>query len=84
MAKKVIKKKKIRIVPVLILLLVVVILFALTDLFLNTKIKNIIVSGTTYLKDDYVLDLAGVSSYPGFYFTPSYKIKKKLIEKRQL
>ena len=80
MAKKVIKKKKIRIIPVLILLLVVVILFALTDLFLNTKIKNIVVSGTTYLKDDYVLDLAGVIDYPGFYFTTGHNIKKKLKE----
>ena len=79
MAKKVIKKKKIRIIPVLILLLVVVILFALTDLFLNTKIKNIMVSGTTYLKDDYVLDLAGVIDYPGFYFTTGHNIKKKLL-----
>ena len=80
MAKKVIKKKKIRIIPFLILLLVVVILFALTDFFLNTKIKNIKVSGTSYLKDDYILNLAGVMDYPGFYFTTGHNIKKKLIE----
>lgn len=78
MAKKVIKKKKLRIFPLLVLLLIVAILFVAIDFFLNTKIENIVVNGTTYLKDDDLLNLAEVIDYPGFYFTTSYNIKKKL------
>ncbi len=78
MAKKVIKKKKIRIVPLIVLLLIVVILFVVGDMYLNTKIKNITITGTNYLKDDYLLDLAQISSYPGFFKKTSFGIKKKL------
>ncbi len=78
MAKKVIKKKKLRVFRLLIILLIAIVLFVGIDLYLNTNIKNIIVEGTTYLKDDYLLDLAGVKDYPGFFFTTSSNIKKKL------
>lgn len=78
MAKKVIKKKKLRVFRLLIILLIAVVLFVGIDLYLNTSIKNIIVSGTNYLKDDYILELAEVKDYPGFFFTASSNIKKKL------
>ena len=78
MSKKVIKKKKIRIIPLIILLLIVVTLFAVSDIYLNTKIKNITIKGTSYLKDDYLLSLAEVIDYPGFFKKTSFGIKKKL------
>ena len=48
------------------------------DLYLNTSIKNITIKNTKYLKDDYILYLAGLEDYPSFYYTTSKKIRKKL------
>ncbi len=78
MSKKVIKKKKVRIIPLIILLLIVVTLFVASDMYFNTKIKNITIKGTSYLKDDYLLNIAEVIDYPGFYKKTSFGIKRKL------
>ena len=78
MAKKIVKKKKLKLIPFLIVLLILGGLFLGVYYFINTKIKNIIVKNTTYLKDDYVLRLAGVIDYPEFYLLQSSKIEKKL------
>ena len=77
MARKV-KRKKLRIFRFLLLILIVILLIVSCELYLNTKIKNIIVKGTTYLKDDYILKEAGIIDYPSFYFTPSFSMKNKL------
>ena len=78
MAKKIVKKKKLKLIPFLIVLLILGGLFLGVYYFINTKTKNIIVKNTTYLKDDYVLRLAGVIDYPEFYLLQSSKIEKKL------
>lgn len=76
MAKKMVKKKKLKIFRLLILLLIIVVIFIGVDLYLNTRIKNINIKNTSYLSDDYILELAGIKDYPSFYFTSSSKIKK--------
>lgn len=80
MAKKVVKKKKLKIVPFLIVLLVMGGLSFGVYKMMTAKIKNIIISNADYLKDDYVIDLAGIRDYPSFYLTNSLKMKKKLLK----
>lgn len=80
MTKKIVKKKRLKLIPFLIVLLILGGLFFGVYYFINTKTKNIIVKNTTYLKDDYILELAGVIDYPEFYTMKTSKIEKKLEE----
>ena len=80
MAKKVVKKKKLKIIPFLIVLLVIGVLSFGLYKTMTAKIKNIIISNADYLKDDYIIDLAGIRDYPSFYLTNSLKMKKKLLK----
>lgn len=80
MAKKVVKKKKLKIIPFLIVLLVIGGLSFGVYKTMTAKIKNIIISNADYLKDDYIIDLAGIRDYPSFYLTNSLKMKKKLLK----
>ena len=80
MAKKVVKKKKLKIIPFLIVLLVIGGLSFGLYKTMTAKIKNIIISNADYLKDDYIIDLAGKRDYPSFYLTNSLKMKKKLLK----
>lgn len=78
MAKKLVKKRKLRISR-LILVLLILVLFALTIyLFLNDSIKNIIIKNTNYLNDDYIIELAKIKDYPSFWLTSTKNIKKTL------
>lgn len=80
MAKKIVKKKKLKLIPFLIVLLVLGGLFFGVYFFINAKIKNIIVKNTSYLNDDYILELAGVIDYPCFYTLKTNKAEDKLEE----
>jgi cell division septal protein FtsQ len=42
-------------------------------------IKNIVIKNTSYLNDDYIIDLAGIKNYPSFILTNTNKINKKLV-----
>ena len=48
--------------------------------FVHLPIQNLIVEGTSYLKDDYLLTLAGVRDYPSFYLISTRGIEDKLEE----
>lgn len=80
MAKKIVKKRKIKIVPCLIVFLILGGLSFSVYLLLKMPIKNLIVTNTNYLKDDYVLNLAQVIDYPGFYQISTHKCED-LLEK---
>ncbi len=78
MAKKIVKKKKLKVGPFLIVLLILIGLFFGVYQVLNANIKNIVIKNGSYLNDDYVIDLAGIKDYPSFYLTSSKKIEKNL------
>lgn len=78
MAKKLVKKKKLKLLPCFIVLLLFGGLSFLVYFFLNLPIKNLIVKNTVYLNDDYVLELAGVKDYPSFWLLSTNEIEKKL------
>ena len=78
MAKKIVKKRKLKVFRLFILLIVCSGLFFGVYLYLKLPINNLIVKGTSYLNDDYILELAGLKQYPSFWLTNMSKKEKKL------
>lgn len=78
MAKKIVKKKKIRVFRLLLVILILGAISFSIYLLLNTKLKNIIIKNTNYLNDDYIIKEASLYDYPNFYQIRSSKIKKTL------
>ncbi len=78
MAKKIVKKRKLKIFNFLLVLLILIGLFFGIKFFLSVPIKNIIIKKTTYLNDDYILDLANLKNYPSYFSINGFKIKKEL------
>ena len=60
MAKKIVKKKKIKIVPLLIFLVVLGGLFFSCYYIFTMPLKNIVILNTSYLNDDYIIELAEI------------------------
>lgn len=78
MAKKIVKVKKLRVTRFLLLLGILGVFLLGIYFLLQTRIKNIIIEGTTYLNDDYILELAEVKDYPSFFGVSTHKLQKKL------
>ena len=78
MAKKIVKKRKLKIFKLLFILLVTFGLFFGVYLYLKLPILNLIVTGNDYLNDDYILEVAGLKNYPSFWLTNMNKAEKKL------
>ena len=79
MAKKLVKKRKIKFLNLLLVLLILGVFALLIFLALNTKIKNIVILGTEHLKDNEIIEQAGIKNYPSFFLTSTTKMRKKLI-----
>lgn len=78
MAKKIVKRRKIKLLPFLIVLLCIGGLSFGVYVMMKTTTKNIVVTNTNYLNDDFVLKLAGIFDYPCYYLTSTKKMEKKL------
>lgn len=78
MPKRVKKKIKFKIVPILIFIAVLVVLYFGGTYLINTKIKNIYVIGNNILSDQEIIKLANIEDYPSFYKTFSYTLKKRI------
>ena len=78
MPKKIVKKRKIKLLNFLVFLLVLSVLSFSVYLLLQIRVKNLIVTGTNYINDDTVLEIAKVKDYPKFILTSNYKVKKAL------
>ena len=78
MAKKIVKKRRVKILPCLLVLLILGGLSFLVYFFLKIPIKNLIVQGTVYLNDDYILELAEVKDYPSFWLSSTAAMEKQL------
>ena len=77
---KVIKKKKLRLLPFLIFIIVIAIIVFVFLFVLDTKVKNIIITGNNVLSDDELIELAGLTDYPSFYKTLNSKIENGIKE----
>ena len=82
MAKKIVKKRKLKVFNFLIVLLVLIGLFFGVYELTKVPIKNIIIKNTNYLNDDYILELANLKEYPSFILTSNKKVEK-LLEKSE-
>ena len=78
MPKKIVKKRKIKLLPFLIFLLVLAVLSFSVYLLFQIRVKNIIITGTNYIEDDTILEIAKVKDYPKFLLTTNYSVKKNL------
>ena len=78
MAKKIVKKRKLKVFNFLLVLLVLIGLFFVVYLILQVPTKNILIHNTTYLNDDYIIELAEIKDYPKFITLSSRNIEKKL------
>lgn len=78
MAKKIKKKVKLRLLPLLITLLVIGFLIGIIYLLTLIPIKTIYISGNSILTDQEIIELAGIDNYPSFLTTTSNSIKKKI------
>ncbi len=75
---QVIKKKKIKIIPFFILIIAIALLVFGIDVYLDTKIQNIIITGNNILSDQQIMEQANINHYPSFYKTTAASIKNKL------
>ena len=78
MAKKVVKKTKIKLLNILLVLVVIAGISYGVYYSFQIPIKNIIIKNTNYLNDDYIINLAGIKNYPSFLLTSSNKMKKEI------
>ncbi len=77
---KVIKKKKLRLLPFLIFIIVIAIIVFVCLFVLDTKVKNIIITGNNVLSDDEIIELANLTDYPSFYKTLNSSIENGIKE----
>ena len=72
-------KKRIRYDRVLLFIIIVIIIIVLSTFLLNLKITNIIIKNNNYLKDQEIIELAGISDYPSSLANSNQKIKQRLL-----
>ena len=79
MAKKIIKKRKLKIFPFLLILLILGGISFAIYVYIQTPIQNLLVKNTTYLNDDYILELAGVKEYSSSLWFRVGKMEENLL-----
>lgn len=78
MSKKIVKKTRLKLIPFFIAIIILVMVSFGVYLFFNIPIQNILIKGTSYLNDDYIIDLANIRDYPSFSSINISKLKKDL------
>lgn len=78
MAKKLVKKNKVKLIPVIILLIVLVILAITIKLLLDVRIKNIYIHGNNKLSDEYIINYLKLEDYPSYIKNMAFSLEKKL------
>lgn len=80
MAKKIVKKRKLKLFNFFVGLLILIGLSFCGYCLFQISVKNLVIKGTNYLNDDYVLELAGVKNYPRFLMINNKKVARRLEE----
>ncbi|MBQ3307395.1 MAG: FtsQ-type POTRA domain-containing protein [Bacilli bacterium] len=78
MSKRIVKKTKIKLLNLLLVLLIFVGLFFGVEELIKVPTKNLLIKGTTYLNDDYLLNFGGLKDYPEFILFPERKVEKEI------
>lgn len=74
------RKKRIKLKGFLIALFVIVLVSLLGLLYINMPVKNIYVKGNSFLKEQVIIDEAGLSNYPKLSQVSRDEIKRKLLD----
>ena len=72
------KIKKFNLKKFLIFLILFIVIAIILRIFLNIKLKNIIVLNNSYYNDEEIIETAGLDNYPKFFLINKKKIVKKL------
>jgi cell division protein FtsQ len=72
------KIKKFNLKKFLIFLILFIVIAIILRIFLNMKLKNIIVLNNNYYNDEEIIETAGLDNYPKFFLINKKKIVKKL------
>ena len=80
MAKKIVRKKKLKIFNFLISLLILIGLSFSVYILFQMPIKNIIIKNTSYLNDDYILEIGKLKNYPKFLLERNKKISARILQ----
>ena len=72
------KIKKFNLKKFLIFLILFIVIAIILRIFLNMKLKNIIVLNNSYYNDEEIIETAGLDNYPKFFLINKKKIVKKL------
>lgn len=82
MTKKMKKKKKLKIIPLVIFLLIIFLVYIIVQFLIQSKIKNIYIYDNQFLSDQEIIDLANLEAYPSFIKTTSKSIINKIKENK--
>ena len=78
MAKKIVKKRKIKFLNLFIFLIVLCGLSFGVYFTIQIPLKGIVIKNTSYLNDDYIIDLADIKDYPKYISLSCNDIEKKI------
>lgn len=78
MATKKVKRKKLSIKRLILLLLILYLIVMFCYAILSMPIKNIYIKNTRLLKDNEIIEVAGIKNYPGILKISSKKMKEKI------
>ena len=80
MAKKIVKRRKLKLISIFLFILIAIVLYFLIKFSLEFRIQNIYVHNTKYLNDEYIIELAGIEEYPSFILSFSNKLESNLLQ----
>ena len=80
MARKLVKKRRLKIIPFLILILFVSIFSFLVKTYIDEPIKNIVILNNNYITDVEVIRISKLENYPSFIKINTKKIKNDLLK----
>lgn len=73
-----VKKRKLNVKALIILLLILYLIIMFFYTIFTNPIKNIYIKNTTLLKDNEIIDIAGIKNYPSWFKVNKRKIEKKI------
>lgn len=73
------RKRKLKYKNIIAFFLITSVIVLIVLLLLKLRITNIYITGNTYLTDQEIIDMAGISNYPEIYKANVFSIKKKLV-----
>lgn len=80
MAKKIVKKRKIKFLNLFIILIVLFGLSFSVYYILQIPLKGIVIKNSNYLNDDYIIELAGIKNYPKYVTISCNDLEKKIVK----